>query len=493
MSIGFPPKFVQQVSLTELTPAQFLVVALDAARSIGWDIGAIEHSSFVAYTSFSLSSFGEVVKITVNENQVEIRSSCTTLQLLDYGKNRRNVRRFVSVFNNLKQSLSPEYIAVRVAELSQNLEVASNVEVRQKPVAKWDKMGGFLSVFVPSKDFFITPIIIDINIVVFILMVISGVNIFQPTIDSLLHWGANLRALTLEGQWWRLVTNCFLHIGVFHLLLNMYALLYIGLLLEPHLGRVRFASAYILTGIAASVASLMWHPLTVSAGASGAIFGMYGLFLAMLTTNLIEPSARRALLTSIVVFVGYNLLNGMKGGIDNAAHIGGLISGLAIGYAYFPSLRGEGNVRLTYATIAGLMLAVLLATVLVMRAIPNDGAKYEAKMKEFALLEERALQVYKMPEDVNRQLLITALRDSGIYLWKQSIRLVQEADRLDLPAEAHSRNLLIIKYCSLRMKSYDYLAKSLENNDDMGYMARFRECNEQIRQVMSQLGVRPQQ
>ena len=127
--------------------------------------------------------------------------------------------------------------------------------------------------------------------------------------------------------------------------------LYIGLLLEPRLGTIRFLGAYILTGIAASITSLWWHDLTISAGASGAIFGMYGVFLAMLTTNLIEKSARKALLTSIGVFVFYNLVNGMKGGIDNAAHIGGLVSGLLTGYAFYPSLKRPEAINLKFSLI----------------------------------------------------------------------------------------------------------------------------------------------
>ena len=79
-------------------------------------------------------------------------------------------------------------------------------------------------------------------------MAINGVNIMLPDNGSLLNWGANFRPMTLDGQWWRLLTNCFLHIGIFHLLMNMYALLYIGVLLEPLLGRTRFLSAYLLTG-----------------------------------------------------------------------------------------------------------------------------------------------------------------------------------------------------------------------------------------------------
>jgi len=159
-------------------------------------------------------------------------------------------------------------------------------------------------------------------------MIISGVHFFMPENQSLLDWGANFKPLTLAGQWWRLFTAIFLHIGIFHLLFNMYALFYIGLLLEPYLGKARFLAAYLISGIAASITSLWWNDLIISAGASGAIFGMYGVFLSLLSTNLLDKSVKKALLTSIAIFVVYNLLNGLKqgSGIDNAAHIGGLVS-----------------------------------------------------------------------------------------------------------------------------------------------------------------------
>src|SRR5690606_15299403 len=92
-----------------------------------------------------------------------------------------------------------------------------------------------------------------------------------------------------------------------------------------------------------------------------AIFGMYGVFLAMLTSDLIEKTARKALLTSIAVFVGYSLLYGLKGGIDNAAHIGGLLCGLLIGYAFIPSLKKPEENKLKFGTI-GLTAVLILAS-----------------------------------------------------------------------------------------------------------------------------------
>ena len=160
--------------------------------------------------------------------------------------------------------------------------------------------------------------------------------------------------------------------------MNMYALLYIGVLLEPYLDKTKFLVAYLLTGVTASIASLWWHNLTVSAGASGSIFGMYGLFLAMLTTNHIEKNVRKSLLTSIIFFVLYNLLNGFKGGIDNAAHIGGLLGGIVIGYAFYPSIKTPSSSKLTYSAIALVSAIVILTSSLIYLNIPiQSQAQYK--------------------------------------------------------------------------------------------------------------------
>lgn len=271
------------------------------------------------------------------------------------------------------------YDRIMLEELTENLPerpVIDGWEEESAPSAAEDKFS-FFSLFKPRKGFFITPVLIYINVLVFIIMAVSGMDVMQPNQASLIAAGANFRPLTLNGQAWRLLTNFFLHIGVIHLSMNMYALLFIGILLEPYLGGSRFSSAYILSGICASVASLWWHPYTISAGASGAIFGMYGVFLAMLTTRFIEKRARMALLLSIGIFVVYNLANGMTSGIDNAAHLGGLAGGVVIGWVFMPALRKPGNNVLKYATIAIAAVVTLTVCFVVYSHIPNDKGMYE--------------------------------------------------------------------------------------------------------------------
>jgi rhomboid protease GluP len=135
--------------------------------------------------------------------------------------------------------------------------------------------------------------------------------------------------------------------------MNMYALFFVGIFLEPTLGVKRFTIFYLITGIIASISSIWWHEATVSVGASGAIFGMYGIFLALLFTKLFPMDFKKSFLLSTLIFVGYNLIMGTSGGIDNAAHIGGLISGMLIGFAVYPVLNQKRRDKNLQNTITG--------------------------------------------------------------------------------------------------------------------------------------------
>lgn len=191
-----------------------------------------------------------------------------------------------------------------------------------------------LDLLIPVQGYFATPIIINLNLLLFLAMVISGLGFISFKGIDLIHWGGNYRPYTTDGQWWRLLTNIFLHGGVFHLIANMAGLLFVGIFLEPLLGVKRYISIYLITGIIASSISIWWHPATVSIGASGAIFGLYGLFLAFLLFKVFTAEFSSVFLFSTLLFIGYNLLMGLTGNIDNAAHLGGLLSGFIIGIAF---------------------------------------------------------------------------------------------------------------------------------------------------------------
>jgi rhomboid protease GluP len=180
----------------------------------------------------------------------------------------------------------------------------------------------------------VTAGIIGINALVYVAMVVSGVSPFAPNLADLLRWGANSGVQTLTAQPWRILTSNYVHIGLLHIVLNMWCLWNLGALAEQIFDRLTYFLTYTVCGLGGSIASLWWHPMGVGAGASGAIFGMAGaLISALYLGNLpVHPQAMKSTLKSLLSFAGYNLFFGtVVPGIDNSAHIGGLISGLILG------------------------------------------------------------------------------------------------------------------------------------------------------------------
>jgi rhomboid protease GluP len=460
MAFGFTPKFEQTLDLNGLDPKKYLAIALDTVNSLSWDLGYTSRSGLIAYIGKGILSTSQEFKITINEDQVFIVSSTLSNEMYDWGKNKRHVRDFVQTFESIHSETSDEELERKVAALKEIFESEEEDLLAAPPATAKDNLMTFFSFFTPRPGYFFTPLIIDLTILIFAIMAITGISVISPTGSEMVSWGANFRPLTLEGQFWRLITNVFLHFGIFHLLFNMYALLYVGLLLEPYLGKTRFIMAYFFTGVIASLTSIYWHPLTISAGASGAIFGMYGVFLAMLTTNLIDRALRKPLLTSIGVFVFFNLANGLKDGIDNAAHIGGLISGLLIGYGYYPALKNPERINIKNITFATTTLIFLAVSIGIYNQIPDDVVRYNSKMESFADEETKALALFSLPDNMPKDQLIASV-DSGILHWEKSLKFVNEADNLDIPEELKSRLIYIKRYCELRIKSYGFIKRSL--------------------------------
>lgn len=193
----------------------------------------------------------------------------------------------------------------------------------------------FIDFFIPKRDLFASPILLNLNILVFIVISIAGVSIIQPSGSDLLIWGANRRLETTNGEWWRLISSMFLHGGIVHLLLNCFGLIIASIFVEPVIGKWRFLTVYMLSGICGSLASIWWYENTISVGASGAIFGLFGAILGLLLTNAFPKGGKSGVFSTIGIYVGINLLFGLTGGVDNAAHLGGLVSGFIIGIAVY--------------------------------------------------------------------------------------------------------------------------------------------------------------
>ena len=216
-----------------------------------------------------------------------------------------------------------------------------------------------------------TYTLVGINCAVYLAMVLKGVSPSNPTVLDLVHWGANFGGYVLAGQWWRLLTAAFVHVGILHLATNMWCLWNLGLLGEPLLGPWGVIAVYVLTGIAGNLLSVAVHPQVVGAGASGAVFGIAGVLILLLKTKLlpVAPEEVRRLRKSVIYFA---LLNFVIGGtsmflrtsiqIDNMAHLGGFLCGLGLGAPLVPRIgaaRSQYAFR-SWAAYGGMTLLLLV-------------------------------------------------------------------------------------------------------------------------------------
>jgi membrane associated rhomboid family serine protease len=216
---------------------------------------------------------------------------------------------------------------------------------------------------------YVTPWLVGINVLIFVAMLPLGAGFVQPNGEVHILLGSNLGPLTTDGQWWRLLTSTFLHFGVIHLALNMWALYVTGRLVERLYGNLYFLALYVFSGLTASVASLVWNPMVNSVGASGAIFGVFGGMLAFMMTkgNRVPFELIMSQRSSTLAFIANTLLFGFThAGIDNAAHLGGLtggfLAGLLLARPLKPELRvGQGWGRLAASLAAGVPALVLLS------------------------------------------------------------------------------------------------------------------------------------
>lgn len=391
-----------------------------------WDVDHYGEDCIVAHTnpSFLRLSWGEQIFIVFDKGQIWVNSVNDLnkrTSICSFGYNKRNIRRIKEALDSDVQEVysfaKKECASEQSADCSKSndnqeriISTAHTVDTEgTDPPADFAEQNSsddkeikgngdndlsFWSLITPRKGNIATPLLVYINVALFIVMSINGVSLIEPTGISLIKWGADYGPLTLTGDWWRTITCNFIHIGIMHLLMNMYALLYIGLFLEKIIGSRRLITAYFLTGLFSALLSLTVHPETISAGASGSIFGLYGIFLSNLIFNhKMERNQRKSLLYSIGIFVVYNLLLGAKEeGIDNAAHIGGLVSGIVLGIMYFFADKNESKRVSRYITYVAEIIFLIVFSALFMgqtQAVPSDFKEIRTLWDD-GILEEYA-------------------------------------------------------------------------------------------------------
>ena len=182
-----------------------------------------------------------------------------------------------------------------------------------------------------SRPPYVTYVLLGLIIAAYLIMSISGLIYSLDINQQLLIFGAKVNILVAYGQYWRLLTAMFLHIGIVHLLFNSYALYIYGPIVERLFGKTKFLLVYLLSGLMGSLLSYVFSP-NPAAGASGAIFGLLGSLLYFRQRR--KDIFKRVFGTGLMMIIGINLFYGfVQPGIDNWGHIGGLMGGFLIGNA----------------------------------------------------------------------------------------------------------------------------------------------------------------
>lgn len=317
-----------------------------------------------------------------------------------------------------------------------------------------------------------TLALIAVNTLVFLVMVVRGVSFFSPSAGSVLAWGADYGPYTLGGQWWRMFASMFLHFGIIHLFMNMLVLANIGMFMESVSGRVSYLILYIVAGLGGGAASLFWHPTTVSAGASGAIFGLYGGLLGFLVRhrNVINPDVLKSLRKGALTFVGYNILFGLVPGIDMAAHVGGLVTGFLLGlFLLVPRVPGRTDEKSSrHVRNIGALVVGAALLVLPLRMLPKPG-DFLGVLGRMEVTEDTSLKLYNdslkkwKSHQLSDEQFAGLIEKQILPRWRADRDAVAKLQQL--PANQRQLATRIVKYMNTRDEAWTLLAQGVREND----------------------------
>lgn len=347
----------------------------------------------------------------------------------------------------------------------------------------------------------VTRALVVANAVIFALLALACMSPLLIPSELLIRVGGNFAPLVQKDQPWRLLTALFLHGGLLHVGLNMLALHQAGQVVERLYGRLGFAVLYLVAGLLGNLASLWWKPGPVSVGASGAIFGVYGALLSylLLQRGSVPNEIFREMRSGTLGFIGYSLFAGFSiPGIDNAAHLGGLLGGLVMGAALARPLFAPQPVdwRTPRAlgglvVCAGLGAAMWLSAPQTVQRFEMDSA-FNQTLQRFSLEEQELLREQGELLEGLRQKQFTELaalerleRDL-IPGWERAI--TQLGWRQVPPGQDMHRDELV-HYAEARRDALKALAQGLETRQPL-WFERSRTLQLQADNILLQMRLR---
>jgi membrane associated rhomboid family serine protease/antitoxin component YwqK of YwqJK toxin-antitoxin module len=286
-------------------------------------------------------------------------------------------------------------------------------------------------------NFRATYLLIAVNSIVF---AIYGFE--RITSARLLDMGANFAPYSLGDEPFRLITSMFLHGHILHLIANMSALFFVGIQVEKKLGWFNFLIIYFLTGLIAGLASLNLNLFTVSVGASGAIFGIYSFLIV--DTIQKNPRNKASILTNFIIYILVVSLIGIRLNFDNAAHLGGVTSGIMVGILY-----SKIKLSLAYGIISTIIVISLILS-------PVYQVVYYNAFQKFVSNDHRINSI------INARSNDKALYDSIFKIKDLPGENIADFREIDfIPNQLKRDTSLVVDYLNLRLKQIEFFLKGL--------------------------------
>ena len=497
MAWGISPRNLAIIPLGDYNADHYLTLLYQAFVNLGWHTSYFDHDGIIAYTNISWESYAEEVSVRIVNNEAIVKSECVGYQFFfyDYGKNAKNLELLFVEIEYAEFHLHHQ-LNETAQQLMDGVPEKQFISLDDPPMGAKETLRSFLSAFIPRKNYFITPLLVLVNTAIYIISIIAiafmivillrskSLEQIPGLIEKIyLAVGFDSRSQVLSGQVWRLITNTFLHFSLMHLAGNMVVLIYIGSLIEAKLGKWNYLLLYLFTGLCASVTSVLWREQGIAGGASGAIFGLFGVLLALLSTGFYERNARRALLISTAIFVAINIFP-TSSRIDHAAHFGGLISGYILGWIAYLGLKYKSSNLITIGALA----ATLLFTGLSLKLAPNYQLKeYMQLTRKVRTLSADLQDDFYGEDTLTRTQKLRLIEHKGLPVLNTLKNTGRRLHLLALPARKKRLADIQSKIVMQEYIFYDLLYKEYRYEDRAKYRPAINEATDKINQLRLQM------
>lgn len=481
MAFGWKTQYEKRVPAEGLNNWEIFSIVQQACKELEWEYLVVDENKFTATTPTHWTLSEEIIKISVINDEIIFRSRSESLELYEAGRNQKNIEEF----------LLPKFRKIKAAWTSEKLQQEAKLlrDETLKQIKSGNRVTGEKITF-GTRDHGMTFFLLAIHALVFIAMLVRGVNLIEPDAQDIVKWGGNVKFNVTGGEWWRLITNIFIHIGILPLLVNLFGLYFIGLMVESILGKLKLLIAYLSIGVLASLISIVWIPDGVSAGATGAIFGLYGVFVAFVTTPYVNKRFSPIWMFGAVAYVVFNIVVAFRGGNDNAALIGGFIAGLGTGYLFYffhfkRELARAGGTRIS---IEVLLLTTLIVYFYLRVNGRNDSLRFEREVMKLNQIEVKAMaQMQHLQSAQSNNDAVHVIRDSALPQWKHFQQEIMKTGGYSLSNEYKRKRKLLNEYAGLRVRQTELMYKSINENTDK-YNGEIDEVSDRIEKIIDQLG-----